>query len=133
MDLVQFVVDLAIQFWQFTLAIIIILIGAAINALDLKERNELTFNAKDIPQLKPLPMETKGKGFWGGYKYETLLLKGKKKNIGIKDQKWMDETFRDININVNGFYTMNYLAYWTLRLGGFVAWRGHRKRNIQID
>jgi hypothetical protein len=196
MDLVQFVVDLAIQFWQFTLAIIIILIGAAINALDLKERNELTFNAKDMPQLKPLPMETKGKGFWGGvlawltgsrnweltkdfnytidgvgyvipkgfqfycasipkfmrtffspvgvmligglvhdygYKYETLLLKGKKKNIGIKDQKWMDETFRDININVNGFYTMNYLAYWTLRLGGFVAWRGHRKRNIQID
>jgi hypothetical protein len=56
MDLVQFVVDLAIQFWQFTLAIIIILIGAAINALDLKERNELTFNAKDMPQLKPLPM-----------------------------------------------------------------------------
>ena len=68
-----------------------------------------------------------------GYKYQTLLLKGKKKDIGIKTQKWMDETFRDININVNGFYTMNYLAYYTLRLGGFIAWNGHRKRDVKIS
>jgi len=27
---------------------------------------------------------------------------------------------------------MNYLAYWSLRIGGFVAWNGHRKRNETI-
>mgnify|MGYP003326564818 CR=1 FL=1 len=67
-----------------------------------------------------------------GYKYATLLKKNKKDTIGIKDQKWMDKTFRDINIYVNGFYTMNYLSYWALRIGGFVAWNGHRKRNAKI-
>ena len=30
-------------------------------------------------------------------------------------------------------YTMNRLAYWSLRLGGFVAWNGHRKRNSKIE
>ena len=68
-----------------------------------------------------------------GYKYETLLLKSKTKTIGLKSQKWMDETFRDINISVNGFYSMNYLAYWSLRIGGFIAWNGHRKRYAKID
>ena len=63
-----------------------------------------------------------------GYKYETLLLKNGK-TIGIRSQQWMDKTFRDINIEVNGFYFMNYLAYWSLRIGGFVAWNGHRKRD----
>ena len=28
---------------------------------------------------------------------------------------------------------MNYLAYWSLRIGGFVAWNGHRKRNAKIN
>ena len=37
-----------------------------------------------------------------------------------------------INIEVNGFYSMNYLSYWSLRIGGFVAWNGHRKRNAKI-
>ena len=27
---------------------------------------------------------------------------------------------------------MNNLAYWSLRIGGFVAWNGHRKRNAKI-
>ena len=66
-----------------------------------------------------------------GYKYQTLLLKNKKTN-GIRSQKWMDEVFRDINIEVNGFYFLNYLAYWALRLGGWVAWNKHRKVNAKI-
>ena len=66
------------------------------------------------------------------YKYKTLLEKNKKKTMGELTQKRADEIFRDININVNGFYSMNYLAYWSLRLGGFVAWNGHRKRNNKI-
>ena len=66
-----------------------------------------------------------------GYKYETLLRKNKTTN-GIRSQKWMDKTFRDINIEVNGFYFLNYLAYWALRLGGWVAWNKHRKINAKV-
>src|SRR5210317_2522394 len=47
-----------------------------------------------------------------GYKYKTLLKADKKTTIGDKDQRWMDRTFRDINIQVNGFHLLNYLAYW---------------------
>ena len=69
------------------------------------------------------------------YKYEQLLEKNQPL-VSSEDkkltQKRADEIFRDINIEVNGFYTMNYLAYWSLRLGGFVAWNGHRKRNAKI-
>jgi hypothetical protein len=60
------------------------------------------------------------------------LKKNKKETMGELDQKRADQIFRDINCNVNGFYTMNYLAYWSLRAGGFVAWNGHRKRNAKI-
>ena len=66
-----------------------------------------------------------------GYKYETLLLKNGK-TIGIRSQQWMDKTFRDINIEVNGFYFLNYLAYWALRIGGWVAWNKHRKINAKV-
>ena len=66
------------------------------------------------------------------YKYKTLLKKNKKDTMGDITQKRADEIFRDINIIVNGFYSMNRLAYWSLRLGGFVAWNGHRKRNSKI-
>jgi len=67
------------------------------------------------------------------YKYKTLLESNKKKTMGDLSQKKADEIFRDINIVVNGFYVMNYLAYYSLRLGGFVAWNGHRKRNAKIE
>ena len=66
-----------------------------------------------------------------GYKYETLLKKDGK-TIGKKSQKWMDMAFRDINIEVNGFYFLNYLAYWALRIGGFVAWNKHRDANSDV-
>ena len=46
---------------------------------------------------------------------------------GKMNQKEADTIFRDINVEINGFHFLNYLAYWALRLGGFVAWNGHRK------
>jgi hypothetical protein len=148
-----------------------------------------------MPKLQPIPIKTKGKGFWKGivmwllttrnwvlvddwkyningqeyvipegfqfdgasipkflrtffspvgvlligglvhdyaYKYKTLLKKNKKTTMGDLTQKQADEIFRDINIIVNGFYVMNYLSYYSLRLGGFLAWNGHRKRNAKI-
>ena len=66
------------------------------------------------------------------YKYAACKPVSKKDALLVVDQKKADQIFRDINIVVNGFYTMNYLAYWSLRIGGFVAWNGHRKRNNKI-
>ena len=191
----ELILTLAMKFWQWTILIAVVIIGAVINFTDKRKKPNMKFNFKGFPELKPLAIKTKGKGFWKGivmwllstrnweltkdwkynidgkeyiipagftfdgasipkflrsffspvgvllmgglvhdygYKYATLLKKNKKETIGIKDQKWMDKTFRDINIYVNGFYTMNYLSYWALRIGGFVAWNGHRKRNEKI-
>lgn len=65
------------------------------------------------------------------YKYETLVLKGKKKCEPNFTQKEADQLFRDINIEQNGIHVLNYAAYYALRLGGFVAWNGHRKANCK--
>ena len=150
---------------------------------------------KEMPHMKPITIETKSKGFFGGiwmwiatsrkweitsdflftidnttyvipkgfifdgasvpkyfrswlspmgvllvgglvhdyaYKYETLRLSGKNpKSLSKKNQKWCDQLFRDINIDVNGFKIINYGAYYALRLGGWLAWNGHRKRNMK--
>ena len=67
-----------------------------------------------------------------GYKYATLM-KADGTTIGYHDQKYMDGIFRDICIEVNGFRVLNYLAYWSLRLAGFVAWNGHKKRGTQHE
>ena len=66
------------------------------------------------------------------YKYSACKPADKSGTLLVVDQKKADQIFRDICIEVNGFYFMNYLAYWSLRLGGFVAWNGHRKRNAKI-
>ena len=191
----ELLIALAMKFWQWTILIAVVIIAAIINVLDKKSKPKLKFNFKGMPELKPVPIKTKGKGFWKGivmwllstrnwiltkdwkynidgkeyvipagfqfdgasipkflrtffspvgvllmgglvhdyaYKYKTLLEVNKKKTMGELTQKRADEIFRDINIIVNGFYSMNYLAYWSLRIGGFVAWNGHRKRDAKI-
>jgi hypothetical protein len=66
------------------------------------------------------------------YKYEVLMKKGKKETSEPMNQKKADQLFRDINIEQNGIHVLNYAAYYALRIGGFVAWNGHRKRNNKI-
>ena len=169
-------ISLATQFWPMTIFIILVLIGFIINLFDRRMADyRVNFKYKEMPQMKPIPIPTKGKGFWKaiflwvfgtrhwivakdfiysmhgqqyvipkgfqfdgasvpkflaqflspvgvlligglihdyGYKYETLLLKSNR-TIGKKSQKWMDQTFRDINIEVNGFFLLNQLAYCT--------------------
>ena len=191
----EFIIGLAMKFWQWTILIAVVIIGAVINFTDKRAKTKFKFSYRELPHLQPLKFSTKGKGFWKGilawllgtrnwqitkdwhynidgtdyvipagftfdgasipkflrtffspvgvllvgglvhdyaYKYTTLLEKNKKNTMDKLTQKRADEIFRDININVNGFYVMNYLAYYSLRLGGFVAWRGHRKRNAKI-
>ena len=191
----ELLIALAMKFWQWTLLILFVIIGFAINMLDKRKTNNLKFSYDELPHLQPIPIKTKGKGFWKGiimwllgtrnwtiikdfkytingtnyvipkgfsfdgasipkflrtffspvgvlligglvhdymYKYAACKPADKKGQLLLVDQKKADQIFRDINIEVNGFYFMNYLAYWSLRLGGFVAWNGHRKRNAQI-
>jgi hypothetical protein len=43
------------------------------------------------------------------------------------DQKGADIIFREVAIADNGFIFINYIAYYALRLGGWWAWKGHRR------
>ena len=187
----ELLIAMAIKFWQWSLLIILVIIGFIINLLD-KRKSNLTFHYEELPHLQPVKIATKGKGFWKGiimwllstrnwkvtqdwkyrmngneyiipagfqfdgasipkflrtffspvgvllvgglvhdymYKYSALKRTDKKGSLLLVDQKKADQIFRDINIEVNGFYFMNYLAYWSLRLGGWVAWNGHRKND----
>ena len=187
----ELLIALAMKFWQWSLLIILVIIGFIINLLD-KRKSNLTFHYEELPHLQPVKIATKGKGFWKGiimwllstrnwkvtqdwkyrmngneyiipagfqfdgasipkflrtffspvgvllvgglvhdymYKYSALKRTDKKGSLLLVDQKKADQIFRDINIEVNGFYFMNYLAYWSLRLGGWVAWNGHRKND----
>ena len=96
------------------------------------------FDGASIPKFLHTWLSPTGVLLMGGlvhdyaYKYATLLKSGKKKTMGTITQKKADEIFRDINIEQNGFHLLNKLAYWALRIGGFVAWNKHRKRNLQI-
>ena len=191
----EFLIALATKFWQWSLLILFVIIGFAINLLDRKKASSVAFTYNELPHLQPIAIKTKGKGFFKGiimwllgtrnwvilkdfkytlngteyvipkgftfdgasipkflrtffspvgvllmgglvhdymYKYAACKPADKKGKLLLVDQKRADEIFRDINIEVNGFYFMNYLAYWSLRLGGFVAWNGHRKRNAKI-
>ena len=191
-EIVDFVLQMLITWWQFTVVGILIIIGWIINKFDDKEGTKrIGFEYKEMPHMKPIPIPTKNKGFWsaiwmwltgsrqwivakdftytldaveyvipkgfqfdgasipkflhtwlsptgvllmGGlvhdyaYKYATLKRKDKG-TWGKMNQKEADQIFRDINIEINGFKFLNYLAYWALRVGGFVAWNGHRKND----
>ena len=192
----ELLLSLAMKFCMWTVLIIVVIVGLFINLFDKKKPRCYTFRYKHMPVLRPLPIKTKGKGFFKGillwllgvrnweiaedfnyelnnkqfvipagfkfdgasipkflhtflspvgvllmgglvhdyaYKYQTLLKKHKKETLGVISQKHSDEIFRDINIGVNGFYLMNYLAYWSLRLGGFLAWNKHRKVGAKIN
>ncbi len=66
-----------------------------------------------------------------GYYYTSLTIVGidGEPNVYIgKTQREMDVIFRDIAINVNGFRYINKVAYYALRLCGFIAWNSHRRR-----
>jgi hypothetical protein len=195
----DFIVDQLITWWQFTTVGVLIIIGFIINLFGVDNEKEIIgFEYNVMPQLRPLKIETAGKGFWGAiwmwitgtrhwevaddwafkidgewyvipqgfrfdgasipkflhtwlsptgvllmgglvhdyaYKYATLMKSGQRETMGTNalNQKRADQIFRDINIEQNGFHFLNYLAYYALRIGGFVAWNGHRKRNEEPE
>ena len=92
------------------------------------------FDGASIPKFLHTWLSPTGVLLMGGlvhdYAYKYATLRGKDGGTwGKMNQKEADQIFRDINIEQNGFHFLNYLAYWALRIGGFVAWRGHRKND----
>ena len=59
------IIAIATKFWQWSLLIVLVIVGYVINLLDKKKSN-LKFSYEELPNLKPLPIKTKGKGFWKG-------------------------------------------------------------------
>ena len=63
MDLI---LDLAMNFWQWTVLSVLVLIGFVVNKVDKKEETLVGFKYKFMPVMSPLPIKTKDKGFWKG-------------------------------------------------------------------
>ena len=53
------------KFWQWSLLIVLVIVGFVINLLDKKKSN-IKIYLQGMPKLKPIPIKTKGKGFWKG-------------------------------------------------------------------
>ena len=110
----------------------------SLNGVEYKVPKDFEFDGASVPKFLATFLSPVGVLLMGGlvhdygYKYGTLLRRDGK-NIGVKDQAFMDKLFRDICIEVNGFKFLNYLAYWALAIAGFVAWNGHKKRGTHIE
>ncbi len=60
----EMILALAMKFWQWTVLIAVVLVAAWINWTDKRAKTKLKFYYKGMPKLQPLPIKTKGKGFW---------------------------------------------------------------------
>jgi hypothetical protein len=107
----------------------------SVNGEDYVIPKGFVFDGASVPKFLASWLSPVGVLLIGGlvhdyiYKYKVLIKKDKKSATDEMNQKQADQLFRDINIEQNGFHFLNNLAYWALRIGGFVAWNGHRKRN----
>lgn len=65
--MLEMILDLAVTFWQWVVFAAIVLVGYVINLVDDKEPKErVGFTYKEMPHMKPIPIATKGKGFFKG-------------------------------------------------------------------
>ena len=62
----ELIVSLAMKFWQWTVLIAVVIIGAIINFTDKRKKPNIKFYFKGFPELQPIQIKTKGKGFWKG-------------------------------------------------------------------
>ena len=52
----DFILNLAMQFWPMTVFIILVIIGFIINLFDKKIDNIVNFKYKEFPHMKPIPV-----------------------------------------------------------------------------
>lgn len=68
------------------------------------------------------------------YKHDYLLSIDWAKREVVRYQEgagreFWDRLFRDVSVSVNGFMPIFYAAWFALRIGGWVAWRNHRRHD----
>ena len=56
----ELILTLAMKFWQWTILIAVVIIGAIINFTDKRKKPNLKFNFKGFPELQPIQIKTKG-------------------------------------------------------------------------
>ena len=62
----EFVLEQLVNFWQFTVVGILIIIGFVVNAFGVDQDEPLVnLSYKEMPHMKPIAIPTAGKGFWG--------------------------------------------------------------------
>ena len=59
------ILGLAMKFWQWSVLIILIILGFIANLFDKFEGNKIDFEYDQYPHMQPLRIGTAGKGFWG--------------------------------------------------------------------
>lgn len=97
------------------------------------------FDGASVPKFLAMWLSPVGVLLMGGlvhdyaYKYAALMSDtAGRPHTNHMNQKAADQIFRDICIEVNGFKLMNYLAYWSLRAAGFMAWNKHKKNGTHV-
>jgi len=60
----QKLLELAVQYWQFTLVGVLVIVGLVANRFGSIADPKTQFEYKKMPLLRPLPIPTKGRGFW---------------------------------------------------------------------
>lgn len=62
----EFIIDQLVNFWQFTVVGVLIIIGFIVNAFGVDQEEPLVnLSFKEMPHMKPITIPTAGKGFWG--------------------------------------------------------------------
>ena len=58
--------DLAMTFWQWTVFGVLVIIGFIFTKFDGQGEHRVGFEYTEMPHMKPLPIQTKDKGFFKG-------------------------------------------------------------------
>jgi len=66
-----------------------------------------------------------------GYRYQFLFLADGSRYMSGASQSEFDQLFLEVNNQVNGAPPINHLAWFTLRLVGWIVWLKHRRNNLQ--
>ena len=84
--MIDFILDQMMTWWQFTVVAILIIIGFIINIFDKKvDEPRINFRYIGMPCMRPLPINTKSKGFWGAI---WMWLTGTRHWVVDKDWKY---------------------------------------------
>lgn len=95
------------------------------------------FDGATIPRFLTIWFAPTGILLLGALVHDYLYFKSTMYKFGVNEwvttkkynRKEIDELFRDICIDVNGFYSLNYIAYIFVRCTGWYYWNQYKKKS----